>query len=126
MKIAHLKLSLLAGSIFFFLVGAAHAIGAKVPGLYVYFDLRSYAYQDKIVSALALGWAIFFFAAFKSPTTILLKAILLSGIIAIATLTFINSREAVNQLAKIETIALFLYWLWLAVCYNKLTRNKEL
>lgn len=126
MKIAHFKFSLLAGSVFFFLIGAAHAIGAKVPGLYLYFDLRSYAYQDKIVSALTFGWAIFFFAAFRSPTRILLKAILLSGLIAIATLTFINSREAVSQLAKIETIALFIYWLWLASCYIRLTRNEEL
>jgi hypothetical protein len=126
MKIAHLKFSLLAGSVFFLLIGVVHAIGAKVPGLYLYFDLRSYAYQDKIVAALILGWAIFFFAAFKSPTRILLKAILLSGLIAIATLTFINSRETVSQLAKIETVALSLYWLWLAGCYIRLTRNHEL
>lgn len=126
MKIKSLRLSLLAGSIFFFLVGVVHLLGTKIPGLYLYFNLQSYAYQDKIIASLSFGWAIFFFAAFKSPAKILLKAILLAGIIAIASLTVINYREAVSLLAKIETAALFLYWLWLAICYNKLIKNKEL
>ncbi len=38
-----LKWSLLAGSFYFFGVSAAHMLGFKVPGLFVYFNVPSHA-----------------------------------------------------------------------------------
>jgi hypothetical protein len=55
-----LKWLLLAGAIYFLLVALAHQLQFKIPGLYIYWDVPSFAYQDIIISALAFGWAAFF------------------------------------------------------------------
>jgi len=56
---------ILAGSIYFAVVAVVHQIGIKIPLLYIYFDVPSTEYQDRIISFLAFGWAVFFFAAYK-------------------------------------------------------------
>lgn len=75
---------------FFLLMAIAHAIGLKIPGLFIYFNVPSYTYQDKIISLLAFGWAAFFFVAAINPSKTLIKSIILIGAIALSMLTFIN------------------------------------
>ncbi len=126
-----MKLSLFCGAMFFLLIALAHAIGLKIPGLFIYFNVPSYSYQDKIISLLAFGWATFFFAAAVNQSKILIKSIILIGAIALSMLTFINISidfaslsEKINpNLFHIETGILFFYWIWLLLSYNKIKQN---
>jgi len=118
-----LKASLLAGSVYFLSVALAHLGQVKLPGLYIYYDLPSLAYQDSLIAILAFGWSAFFFTAFTAPERNrgLIAAILLSGALAILGLCSINARpdlhpaggEASRRIYWLEAAALFLYWLWL-------------
>ena len=127
-KLKILKFSLLAGAIYFALVSIAHMIGYKVPILFVYFDVPSYPYQDRIISFLAFGWAIFLFTAFLNPKNKdLIKAILISGTVAIIGLVIINLTTDFTILSKdininyfwMETMGLLVYILWLIYFYIK-------
>ncbi len=130
-----LKLSLLAGAIYFFLIAAAHLSGLKIPGLYIYFDIPSYPYQDNIVAFLALGWSIFFYTAFTDvlKNIALIKAILIAGAAAIIVLSIINFKtdfQLLNSNVDIniiwwEVFILFIYWLWLVVFYFRLKKNSD-
>ena len=46
------------GAIYFFLVALVHTIGWHVPGLFIFFDVPSQAFQDQIIGLLAFGWAL--------------------------------------------------------------------
>jgi hypothetical protein len=130
-----LKLSLLAGAIYFFLIAAAHLSGLKIPGLYIYFDIPSYPYQDNIVAFLALGWSIFFYTAFTDvlKNIALIKAILIAGAAAIIVLSIINFKTDFQLLNSnvdiniiwLEVFILFIYWLWLVVFYFRLKKNSD-
>ena len=123
-----IKITLLFGSIYFLLMAIAHAIGFKIPGLFIYFNVPSYVYQDKTIFFLAFSWAIFYFMAFRDPNTQIVKSILIVGAAAILMLTFINLStdflsfsEKINPiLFHLQTGLLFIYWVWLMYCYNKL------
>ena len=133
---AILKLSLLAGAIYFFLVSVAHLSGLKIPGLYIYFEIPSYSYQDNIVALLALGWAIFFYTAFIDPlkNIALVKAILTAGAAAIIILCMINiktnfllfNNSANIKIIWLEITILFCYWLLLVVFYFRIRWIKAL
>ncbi|MCU0414826.1 MAG: hypothetical protein MUE91_10585, partial [Ignavibacteriaceae bacterium] len=130
-----LKLSLLAGVIYFFLIAVAHLSGLKIPGLYIYFDIPSYPYQDNIVAFLALGWSIFFYTAFTDvlKNIALIKAILIAGAAAIIVLSIINFKTDFQLLNSnvdiniiwLEVFILFIYWLWLVVFYFRLKKNSD-
>jgi hypothetical protein len=114
-----LKALLFLGAAYFFMAGCAHLIGCKVPGLYLYFNVPSLSYQDKIISLLAFGWAGFFYTAFLNPTKDVIKTILFIGALAIIILTAINLTTDFKSLGQnidprwfhLETAVLFLYWL---------------
>ncbi len=125
-----LKIVLLLGSIYFFLVSLAHMFGVKIPGLYVYFDLPSYGYQDKIIAILAFGWGCFLLsgaAAVKKGVLEPVKYILVAGAAGILGLCLINlsvdfSRLSVNIKAWhywAETTLLLAYFVWVKVLYFK-------
>jgi hypothetical protein len=105
----------------------AHAADLKIPGLFIYFNVPSYAYQDKIISLLAFGWAAFFFAAASDPSKKLVGPILLSGAAAIIMLAYINFTTdfAVLSVAvhpgwfHLQVIVLFVYWLLLFWNYKQ-------
>ena len=126
-----LKISLFCGAIYFFLVSITHLIGLKIPGLFIYYNVPSYSYQDRIISLLALGWAIFFFLAAKDPHKQIIKSILIIGAVAIAMLSFINFITDFASFSKMinpvyfhfQTGLLFIYWFWLVFWYNKLKKN---
>ena len=123
-----LKISLFAGALYFLLVALAHFFGQKIPGLFIYFNVPSYPYQDKIISALSFGWAVFFFAVSSTLSKKLIKSLLFAGALVLIMLTLINLTTDFKSLSPninvnlfhLETGLLFLYWLWLLVWYNKL------
>jgi len=120
-----LKWSLLAGALYFFSVSVVHMLGVKVPVLFIYFNVPSYAYQDRIISFLTFGWAVFFFTAFTDPqkNSALVKAILVAGAGALIGVSVINAATdfpsldpAINPMVFwLEAAGLFIYWLWLVI-----------
>jgi len=123
-----LKWSLLAGSGYFFLVSVVHLAGVKVPLLFVYFNVSSHAYQDRIISFLAFGWSMFLLAGvdtLKHGSMRIIKYILIAGAGAVTGLSLINavtdfqkfSPELTTSVFWLETGVLFLYLLWLALFF---------
>ena len=122
-----LKYSLLAGALYFLAVAAVHMLGIKAPMLFVYFNVPSYAYQDRIISFLAFGWSVFLFTVFRDPVknVDLVKAILVAGSGAIISLSIINSKTDFQALSPDinvtifwwETAGLLFYLLWLTLFY---------
>lgn len=124
-----LKGLLFTGSLYFFLVSIAHLVGLKVPILFIYYNVPSYAYQDKIISFLAFGWSIFLFTTFSNPlkNKLLIRAILIAGAGAIIGLELINTYTDFESMAtgingnifRLETLGLATYLTLLVIFYNK-------
>ena len=130
------KWSLFGGSIYFLLVAIAHFSGIKIPGLYIYFDLPTYTYQDRIIALLSFGWCMFMYSGYqlvRSGHTRQVRYLLLSGILAVVSLMFINNSYEIELLATLksrwfyllETMFLFLYTLWLVILYVKCRKNSN-
>lgn len=125
---------MLAGSFYFFLVSIVHFFEIKVPVLFIYFNVPSYHYQDRIISFLALGWSIFLFTAFSNPQKqdALMKAILVAGGVAVFGLFAINSSTDFKALDPtidpiiftFETLGLLAYLAWLVFLYLRANRKK--
>ncbi|MBC8374521.1 MAG: hypothetical protein H8E26_00675 [FCB group bacterium] len=81
-----LNFLLYAGTVYFFGVAMVHSMGLKIPGFYVYYNVPSYAYQDRIISFLAFGWGGLFLLAAKKMDKDLIKLILYIGMIAVIAL----------------------------------------
>ncbi|MFH1441513.1 MAG: hypothetical protein ABIH18_05700 [Candidatus Omnitrophota bacterium] len=126
----NLYCSLITGSIYFFLVSVAHMAGIKIPVFFIYFNVPSYAYQDRIISFLAFGWAMFLLCAainVKNGLMNSIKYILLAGAAGIIGLSLINISTDFKQLSQdinplffwLETGGLLIYFIWLLVFYIK-------
>ncbi len=124
-----LKILLLAGFVYFFMMAAAHMIGWKVPGLFIYFDIPSYAYQDRIISVLAMGWSLFFLQAGLNPARnrSTIRTILTAGLLTLIVLSINTVRldfallnpEASETAIWIQIAALFIYLMLLSAAYKK-------
>jgi hypothetical protein len=123
-----LKWSLLGGAVYFLMVAVAHFFALKVPFLYIYYDLPSEAYQDKIIAFTTFGWSMFFVAGYSSVKRMSLRSvryIVIAGAGAVAGLGLINLFTNFNQLYAdaqplfywIETGALSAYLIWVAALY---------
>lgn len=90
---AILKRLLLAGAVYFLAIAIVHMFRIKIPLLFVYYDLPSYGYQDRIISFLSFGWSVFLFMASTDPmkNRDAVKAILIAGLASIFGLNVINS-----------------------------------
>jgi len=129
-----LKWSLLAGALYFFSVSIVHLLGAKVPILYIYFNVPSNAYQDRIISFLAFGWAVFLFTAFTDPQkqTALVKAVLVAGagaLLGLAINTAVTDFRTLDSSLDpspfwMETFGLFIYWSWLLLFHRRSVTRK--
>ena len=114
-----LKYSLLAGSAYFLCIALAHLIGLKIPGLYIYFNVPSLAYQDRIISFLAFGWSMFFYAGARHPAVV--RLVLIASAVALAGLVNINLAGEFGSAAVeatpfwVQTALLGGYVGWLAV-----------
>ncbi len=88
-----LKWLLLAGAVYFLAIAIAHMLRIKIPFLFVYYDIPSYGYQDRIISFLSFGWSVFLFTASVDPAKNrdAVRAILIAGVSAIFGLNVINS-----------------------------------
>ncbi len=128
-----LRYLLYAGAGYFSAVAIVHSLGAKVPGLFVYFNVPSYAYQDRIISFLALGWAAFFYGTARKMDADQIKLILVIGFIAILALivnTIITDFSWLNPLARkadflLIIVILFLYWGSLMFFSRRLLMKKK-
>ena len=128
-----LKYSLLAGAIYFASVATVHLLGIKLPILFVYFNVPSHAYQDRIISFMAFGWAAWLFTTSTDPIKYraMAKAILIAGAVAIAELSLINATTDFQSFSSsirvetfwVETFGLFIYWLWLVVFFYRSKTN---
>lgn len=129
-----LKWSLLAGALYFFSVSLAHLLGIKVPVLFVYFNVPSQAYQDRIISFLAFGWAVFLFSAFSDPQKqrVLIKSVLIAGAGALIGLSINNQVTDFSPLGPeidvnvfwLETAGIFIYWLWLVIFFFRSSKDQ--
>jgi len=125
-----LRWSLFAGSVYFLLVAIFHMLGIKIPPFFIYYNVPSYAYQDRIISFMAFGWSIFLFIAFLNPikNKMLIQAILIAGAGAIIGLEIINSYTDFKSLSneinptifRLETLGLAIYLIWLVIFYTKI------
>lgn len=128
-----LKWSLLLGVTYFFGVGVAHMAGMKIPFFYIYFNIPSYGYQDKIIAFLSFGWALFFLTAFINPikNIDLIKSVLIAGFCALIGLGITNLTTNFQDLAPasnvsffwIELLFLFCYWIWLCIFFWKAKKH---
>lgn len=109
-----LRILLLAGFVYFFAMAIAHLIGWKAPGLFIYFAIPSYAYQDKIISVLVMGWSLFFLQAGLNPTrnADTIRTLLIAGFLALIGLSIntLNMDFAVLNPATGQTVI----WLHIA------------
>ncbi len=132
-KDERLKFLLHTGALYFLGVAVVHSLGVKVPGLFVYFNVPSYAYQDRIISFLAFGWSGLFYLTSRKLDSDLIKYILVIGLIAILALlvnTLITNFEALAPNIQpwrflIIILGLFLYWLSLVVFSRHLLATKK-
>ena len=130
-----LKWSLAAGALYFLLVAIAHRTGIKIPGLFIYFDLPSFTYQNLIISLLAFGWACFFLlgALLVGRGIVLTTGLhLIAGVVAVAALVRINLTGGLKELAAgttrpywIQTGVLGAYLIWLCVFYLLALRREN-
>lgn len=122
-----LKISLYSGAIYFSLMSIAHITGIKLPGLFIYYNVPSNTYQDKIISLLVFGWSLIFFNAAKSHSKSLIQSIIIMGLVAICLLTHINlstdflslSPKTTPAIYHFEVGALLLYLVWVIIGYKK-------
>ncbi len=132
-SVSMLKWLLLIGAVYFLAVAIAHMLGIKIPLLFVYFDVPSYGYQDRIISFLSFGWSVFLFMTSRDPVKNrgAVKAILIAGLGAIFGLTVINSVTDFRALSpeinpsvfRMETLGLSVYVAALIFYYFLSTRQ---
>ena len=120
---------ILAGSIYFAVVAVVHQIGIKISLLYIYFDVPSTEYQDRIISFLAFGWAVFFFAAYKisAKDIQIVKFLIVAGTAGVIGLVINNLRTDFSKISSnsniwfhwVGTFALLIYLVSLIVFYKR-------
>ena len=132
---AILKWLLLAGSAYFLAVAIAHMVMIKIPMLFVYYNVPSHGYQDRIISFLSFGWSIFLFTASIDPikNRNIVKAILIAGLAAVFGLNVINHFTDFHALSPYihpdvfhkEVLVLSAYEAALVIFYLLANRGKE-
>ncbi len=98
---------LLVVSAFFLAMASAHFLGLKYPLLFVYYDVPFYAYQDRIIAAILLPYAILFFAT--SRHKLLLPYTLVALWITIFGLSYIN--QSADLALVLDGQSPQIYWL---------------
>jgi hypothetical protein len=92
---------LLIGTVYFLAIAIVHMLRLKIPLLFVYYDVPSYGYQDRIISFLSFGWSVFLFTASVNPgrNREAVKAVLIAGFTGILGPNVINSTTDFQKLA---------------------------
>ncbi len=118
-----LRSALFVGVLYFLGVSIAHLFGIKVPFLFIYYNVPSTVYQDRIISILSFGWAVFFFFALADTdhTKAFLKPILCAGGAALLGIAFINVTTDFHSLSPDSTpLAYWGQWLVLVIYFGLL------
>ncbi|HIP33231.1 MAG TPA: hypothetical protein EYG89_00510 [Bacteroidia bacterium] len=124
-----LKSLLLLGSIYFFIVAIVHFLGVKIPMLYIYYDVESTIYQDRIIAVLSFVFSTFLFAAYKLLTITLqiVKYVLIAGFIGVLGLAInnflTNIAFRINLIYWLEIAFLGLYIMVLTFLYYKILKK---
>ena len=100
-----LRRSLQGGAAYFVCVTIAHWAGVKLPGLFVYYNIPSYAYQDRGIGIMAFGWAMFLLGASRELS--LVPFLLTAGAAGILGFSVINLSTEVAALASPDGVAGF-------------------
>jgi len=66
-RVKLIRLHLLGGAGYFLIAALLHYTGTKFFGFYVFYDLPTEAYQDRIIAVLALGWGAMYVLSAKDP-----------------------------------------------------------
>ena len=133
--LTRLRASLRLGAAYFFLVAAAHIMALKVPVLFVYFNVPSYAYQDKLIALFAFGWGVFLCAGGARRERVLdtARSALWAGVGGLLGLGVINVVTDFHALAAdvhpgifwVEWLGLCAYLGWLALLYRNARTHRE-
>ena len=123
---------MIRSQVLFLLVAIVHFLGIKIPGFFVYYNVPSHAYQDRIISFLTFGWSGLFFLTARKMDSDLIKLILVIGLIAVIALvvnTIITDFQQLDQSlsgADYKWIigGLMFYWLGLVVHSRQHFLNK--
>lgn len=126
-----LRWSLRAGAGYFLSVTAAHWAGFKVPGLFVYYDIPSYAYQDRGIGIMSFGWAMFLLGA--SAELALMPYVVAAGVAGILGFSIINLSPEIAALAPAGQAGgywavvggLGAYLAWLIACWRSCVPNRR-
>jgi hypothetical protein len=117
--------------VYFLAISIAHLLGVKVPGLFIYYDVPSYAYQDRIISFLSFGWAALFYVAAKDLRVT--KIVLIASFVGLAGLANINYSTNFSEIVPDvsvtpfwgQTALLGLYIGWLTYLYRCSVQDLE-
>ncbi len=94
------------GAIYLSLVGCAHFAGIKIPVLYIYYDIPSTIYQDRVIGTLCIALASILFGISrevrKSPR--FARHAVIAGLIILLGFCF-------NTLSSPEITASSVYWI---------------
>lgn len=114
-----LKVSLLAGALYFLAIALAHVTGFKLPGLFIFYNVPSYQYQDTIIAFLAFGWAVLFYIG--AQHLLLVRYVLVAALVALIGLSHITAGTDFSALdgpfsatpfwVQIALLALYVGWL---------------
>ncbi len=110
MSLHLLRWMLYALAVYFLAISAAHLAAVKWPLLFVYFDVPSHAYQDRIISFLALGWSVFIFTAARGlpDSRSQVRAIVIASFLATLGLSLNNAVTDFQALAS--GLKVWAYW----------------
>ncbi len=100
-----LRWSLRVGATYFLCVTAAHWLGTKIPWLFIYYGIPSYAYLDRGIGTLSFGWAVFIFAASRQLS--FTPAVLIAGAVGLLGFSLINLSGEMASLASPSDLAMF-------------------
>lgn len=106
-----LKILLVALCGYFLAMSAAHFTGFKVPMLFIYYDVPSEVYQDKIISFCAFSYAMFAIAALRSRGAVVPFILAMAGVVV--GLSLVNLSASLRNV--IGDAATFMYWIQTAL-----------
>jgi len=125
----NLDTALLLGAIYFYIVALLHFIGFKIPVFFIYYNVDSTIYQDRIIAVLSFMFATFLFAGYKLNDVRIVKYILFAGTVGVFGLGLNNFLTRIrfrnNTIYWIEIGLLGLYVLVLHFLYKNTINNEE-
>ena len=123
-----LNTSLFLGSVYFYITAFLHFTGFKIPPFYIYYNVESTIYQDRIIAVLSFMFATFLYAGFKLKDKNIVKYILFSGSIGVFGLLLNNfitkTAFRTNIVYWLEIGFLGLYVIILYLFYKKQLNNE--